>query len=47
MWRPMHAEVTYNHAQRRIDDLVANVKNWLIRTDRTAQRSVAGLRKAV
>jgi transposase len=47
VWRPMHAEVTYNHAQRRIDDLVANVKSWLISTDRTAQRGVAGLRKAV
>lgn len=46
-WRPMHAEVTYNHSESRIEDLVANVQRWLIRADRKATRCVAESRKAV
>ena len=47
VWRPMHQEVTYNHAEDRIDNLIANVKGWLIRTDRRAAAGVAESRKAV
>jgi transposase len=46
VWRHMHAEVTYNHAETRIEDLVANVSRWLIRRDRAAW-GVAKSRKAV
>lgn len=46
VWRHMHAEVTYHHMEKRIEDLVGNVTRWLIRRDRKAQR-VAESRKAV
>ena len=47
VWTPMHKAVTYNHTENRIDDLVENVKAWLIRTDRSAMSGVAESRKAV
>lgn len=47
VWTPMHKAVTYNHTENRIDDLVANVKAWLIRTDRKAMSAVAESRKVV
>ena len=47
VWTPMHKGVTYNHIESSIQDLVANVKAWLVRTDRSAMRGVAELRKAV
>lgn len=47
VWTPMHKAVTYNHTHGHIDDLVADVKAWLIRTDRRARSGVAELRKAV
>ena len=39
--------VTYNHTEDCINNLIANVKGWLIRTDRKAATGVAKLRKAV
>lgn len=42
----MHTEVTSNHTERCIEDLVANVTRWLIRRDRAA-KAVAESRKAV
>jgi transposase len=47
VWTPMHKAVTYNHAQESIHDLVAEVRAWLIRTDRRAMSGVAESRKAV
>jgi transposase len=47
VWTPMHKAVTYNHTEGRITDLVANVKGWLVRTDRKAKSGVAESRKAV
>jgi transposase len=47
VWTPMHKDVTYNHTESRITDLVANVKGWLVRTDRKAMWGVAESRKAV
>jgi transposase len=47
VWTPMHKAVTYNHVRENIDDLVADVKSWLIRTDRRAMTAVAESRKAV
>lgn len=47
LWRPMHMAVTYNHHERRISDLVDNVRRWLVNTDRRAARGVAGSRKPV
>ena len=47
VWTPMHKAVTYNHRENDIADLVANVKAWLVRTDRRALLKVAELRKAV
>lgn len=46
-WTPMHKAVTYNHVRKTIDDLVADVKAWLVRTDRRAMSGVAESRKAV
>lgn len=46
VWRPMHADVTYNHTETTIQALVANVKRWLILADRRAS-NVAESRKAV
>lgn len=43
----MHKGVTYNHLHNHIADLVADVKGWLIRTDRRAMTGVAESRKAV
>lgn len=47
VWTPMHKAVTYNHIRETITELVADVRAWLIRTDRTAMRGVAESRKAV
>lgn len=46
-WTPMHKAVTYNHTRESISDLVADVRTWLIRTDRRAMFGVAESRKAV
>lgn len=47
LWRQMHAEVTYHHREETIEDLMAQVRSWLIRRSRRILRGHAELRKAV
>jgi transposase len=47
VWRQMHAEVTYHHQEETIEDLMAQVRSWLIRRDRRDKQTGAESRKAV
>lgn len=47
VWTPMHIAVTYNHIENSIQGLVANVKAWFVRTDRSQLNGVAKSCKAV